>query len=204
MIALFEIGFVLLAVIGTYLPWTWWKGGAAFSVNLYDLAEWVSLVPRVRFGEPPLVAPGVLRLVPALVAIMLGVSAASAQRRWLRWLLRALALLLCVGLLPPIEFLRGQLGDPNYRQQAVIAILSGLCVLALLFRSLKVVALLAALLALMCGVVGFTQSRDIFATLKTQILIGPGLVLTLTSLVFYSSVLIIRALLKRKPIHPRA
>ncbi len=191
--------FAVLAVIGTYLPWTWWQGGAAFSVNVYDLAEWMSLVPRVRFGEPPLLTPGLMRLVPALLAVVLCVSAQETKRRGLRWLLRALALQLCIGLLPPVEFLRGQLGDPNYRQQAVIAILSGLCVLAMMFRPLKAVALLATFIALVCSVVGFTLSRDIFATLKTQVLIGPGLVLTLGSLAAY---LILR--LSRKPTRPRA
>ena len=88
---------LLISWIGTYLPLTWWRGGAAFSANLFDLAEWIGLIPRVRYGEPSLLIPGILRMIPALIAIALSAHAAKIRARPLRWAMRFLAILICVG-----------------------------------------------------------------------------------------------------------
>lgn len=167
---------LLISWIGTYLPLTWWRGGAAFSSNLYDLAEWIGLIPRVRYGEQPMFIPGLLRVIPALIAIALSVQSAKINSRPLRWLVRILAILICVGLLPPFEFYRGNLGDVNYRQQAIIAVIGAVGVLIMAWRPVRLVAILCSLGAILCSIIGFIMSRNELAALKTDVNIGVGLV----------------------------
>ncbi len=112
---------LLLAWIGCYLPWVA-ATGAALSSNSYDLAEWMSLYPGVRGGN--LLIPLLLRAVSGLLAVQLALTSTSIPSRSFPWLIRVLALLIGIGLLPPLDFFRGQFGDPNYRQQFLIALLT--------------------------------------------------------------------------------
>jgi hypothetical protein len=127
-----EIGallLILLAWLSTYFPWVA-AGVTAFSVNLYDLAEWSSLNPAIRGGTFPLLATFCLRAAVGLLAIRLTLQVAANPNRALRWAIRALALLIGIGLLPPFDFFRGAFDDPNYRQQFIIAVASCVAIAA--------------------------------------------------------------------------
>lgn len=174
---------LIVAWLATYLPLTWWKGGAAFSANVHDLAEWISLIPSVRYGASSLLIPGLLRVIPGLLAIALAVEASRLpdKNTRLRWLVRSVAILVCVGLMPPFEFFRGNLGDVNYRQQALIAVLTGLAVLVMIIRPIRLVGVVALLLTAICSVVGVLGSQRELSSLRTEVLIGPGLVLLIAA-----------------------
>jgi hypothetical protein len=121
--------FLLVAWIGCYFPWIA-TTGTAFSVNLFDLAEWTSLDPNVRGGNPPLLATFLLRATVGLIAVALATKSIGISNRVARWGLWILAALIGAGLLPPLDFFRGAFDDLNYRQQFVIALISvmGTCV----------------------------------------------------------------------------
>src|SRR5690606_21686072 len=67
------IALAALALIAYCLPWTMGRG-ASSSLTAYDLAEWSSLVPGVRYGAQPMVLPGLLRaqliFMAAIVALL--------------------------------------------------------------------------------------------------------------------------------------
>ncbi len=113
---LFGFGLAFLAV---HLPWIA-HPAAALTLNALDLAEWLSLHPVVRAESPPLLSAWLLRVVCAACAVGM---AFSVRRGWL------LGLCALLPLLPPLEFLRGAGGDPNYRQQCGIAMGTGVLVL---------------------------------------------------------------------------
>ncbi|MHB8752976.1 MAG: hypothetical protein ACYDBJ_27770, partial [Aggregatilineales bacterium] len=114
---------ILIAWIGCYFPWTA-TTGTAFSVNLFDLAEWTSLDPAVRGGTPALLATFLLRMTVGLIALALPLKAADVPNRSMRCGIWILSLLIGIGLLPPLDFFRGAFDDPNYRQQFVIALIT--------------------------------------------------------------------------------
>ncbi len=168
--------FTLIGWIGTYLPWVA-TTGAAFSSNLYDLAEWTSLHPAVRGGNPPLLATLLLRLVPALIAVGLAVYVKQT-----RHLTGVLALLIGVGLLPPFEFFRGQFGDPNYRQQFVIAVVTCISVLIAWWRAPQRLVPLTAVLGIVCSLGGAVFGLNALSSLGLHVAPGPGSALTVIGL----------------------
>ena len=179
---------ILLAWVGTYFPWSF-AGIAAFNANLYDLAEWSSLNPVVRAEPLPLLATFCLRAMVGLLAVLLTVQAAHRPWRSLAWGLRGLALLIAVGLLPPLDFFRGQFNDPNYQQQAIIATISTVAVVALwrLRRRdpeglpLLTLTRLVSWFALIGGIVGEVLALNALGTLGLHVTMGGGLLLTLTA-----------------------
>jgi hypothetical protein len=113
---------LLLVAIGcAFLPW-WNSVAAGLSANAYDLAEWIGLAPAVRYVDPPLVAPQLLRLAFIGLSILcllhgLRLRYANHASKWgLGFYL--LALLLPLWNLPPIEFWREirSSSDPNHWQ----------------------------------------------------------------------------------------
>jgi hypothetical protein len=170
------------ALILYFVPWLD-GGSASLTFGAYDLAEWTSLHPAVRFGDPALLMTLLLRLVPALLVIAL--AARVAPRRWSGiWWLTGLAVLLTAGgLLPPFEFIANR-GDPNYAQQfmvALVALVGGLFALSGLlgrFRPLIAVAALAAVVA--SAAFGLAQAyalMDGFGIPVTISVGGPGLII---------------------------
>ena len=106
---------VALMLLLYLLPWLI-NPSAALSPNAYDLAEWTSLHPAVRDAAIPLLPTALLRLPLACLALLVAFTAR-------RSLLSALVvLLLAVSVLRP-EFFTA-LGDPNYRQQAALAVVA--------------------------------------------------------------------------------
>jgi hypothetical protein len=179
-----------VAWIGTYLPYTWWKGGAALSANVADLAEWVSLVPGVRYGAQPMLIPGLLRAVPALFAVGISLEGGGAVAITTRRLTLLLAILICVGALPPFDFFRGGWGDINYQNQLAIALLGafgviGVRVLARRERRFGGIGPFVALLGISAALTGYFGSRAEFARFQTALLPGPGLVLSVAAALLY-------------------
>ena len=140
-----------LALLACFLPWL--QGpGAALTLNAWDLAEWSSLNPLSQVALPALGASFGLRALPLFLLAL-----ALCRPRVPLPLRAALTLLLAIALLPPLEFFRSDLADPNYRQQlalAFIALLTGLASglhlarLPLTAALLSAAALLTASLAL--------------------------------------------------------
>jgi len=176
-------GLTLLAWIGCFFPWTL-TTGAAFTNNLFDLAEWSSLDSTVRYGSnPPLLPPFFLRLAVGLIALALTIQAEQLKNRPARWALRILALLIGIGLLPPIAFFTGSFGDPNYRQQAVIGGLTSLgVVLISVFsarlpeRTIRIAGVIACLLALISGLLGEALANNALSAFQLHLAVGGGAV----------------------------
>jgi len=170
---------LLLAWVGCYLPWIATKG-AALSSNLPDLAEWMTLNPYGRGSA--LLTPLALRGVFGLIAVALANLTPLLTDRLLRWVVRVQALLIAIGLLPPFDFFRTSPDDPNYRQQFLITLLTCAGVLIAWRRPIRVLAVPAVILAIVCGGLGVLASVSAWAALKLQTGVGIGALLTLLAL----------------------
>jgi hypothetical protein len=176
-------GLVIL-LVGWSLPWIAGRG-LATTYGAFDLAEWISLVPGIRYGEQPMLIPGLLRAPLMLLAIALGLlPRLRFSRLW--WLCLAGIVLLSTGLLPPLEFfIRSDWrGDVNYGQMAAfagIALGGGLIGLVGLPKPVRLIAWVGLGIALLgCGVLGqqmATQALTQYA-LKQQASYGLWVYLT--------------------------
>ncbi|MCI0710276.1 MAG: hypothetical protein L0154_08955, partial [Chloroflexi bacterium] len=99
----------LLGVIAVHIPWHV-HDVAAFSLNAFDLAEWVSLHPATRAENPALLSSILLRLPLVLLGISITLSANFLRDERLRWIWRCVALLVVFRLNPPIDFYRSPNG----------------------------------------------------------------------------------------------
>jgi len=176
-----------IAIIAYYLPWVW-HPAAALTANAYDLAEWVSIYPTVRGGNPALVEPFLLRSTLAGLALLCGLTAIRDQNGWRHWLYPALALVLDVTLLPPPDFFRGAGDDPNYRQQFLLAV-GTLLLLAIIFglrpRLTRYAAILQAVVALAVLVgasVGEALALRVVQSLSIAVTLGGGIMLLYVAL----------------------
>lgn len=111
-----------VVLIAYGLPWVV-NSGAGLTLNAYDLAEWMSLHPRVRIGSLPLLAPFLLRM---LLVFTGGLIAFSPSRRFsTAWWLQVIGVsVIALALLPAFEFFVSDFSDPNYRQQLSLTILT--------------------------------------------------------------------------------
>jgi purine-cytosine permease-like protein len=173
------------ALVACYLPWIA-NRAAALTANAYDLAEWTSLHPAVRGASIPLVAPFLLRAVLGGLALLFGFRALRALSGWLRLVYAALALILALTLLPPLEFFRGAWDDSNYRQQFFLSVgtLIGLGALAAAgqrFRTaphlLRRTEAIVSALALLSGLIGEFLAQNVIRSLKIDAPLGMGVVL---------------------------
>lgn len=170
------------ALILYFVPWVD-GGSASLTFGAYDLAEWTSLHPAVRFVEPALVMTLLLRLVPALlvIALVAWVSLHRGSGPW--WLAGLVVLIAAAALLPPFEFIANT-GDPNYRQQfivALIALIGGLAAWSgLPGRHSRWITLAAAVGALICAALGLSQALTLFDGFRIDVAAsvgGPGVIL---------------------------
>lgn len=106
---------LFLALISYLLPWVVLPA-SALTMGGYDLAEWLSLHPAARADS--LLLPLLLRLPLALLALLI-----IAQFHLPRWLRLAALGIVCIALLPPLEFVRNT-SDINYQQQFALAALT--------------------------------------------------------------------------------
>lgn len=95
----------------------------SLSFTLFDLAEWLSLLPAERGASPALILSFILRL-QIVVALMLVISLMTIRNRQ-RYQLFALGLILLTATaqMPPLDILAHP-DDINYRQQLFIAVAS--------------------------------------------------------------------------------
>lgn len=108
---------IALAILVYLFPWVQTpingiNGGA------YDLAEWASLHPAVQSTLLPLIPSLLLRLHLPIFVLLL-----SLDIRLPAWSKFCVIALLIIAQFPPLEFL-SERDNPNYQQQAALAILS--------------------------------------------------------------------------------
>lgn len=152
------------------MPWIY-GGAAAFTLHGYDLAEWASLNPIVQQETPALLTAWLLRSAPIYAAFLLMLGTGSKPLAWL------IALLLAVGMLPPLGFFN-DLNNENYRQQLFIAgsivVAAGGGALLHNRPASLFVGFGAALLGTLAGIFGFINAVNLYADwgLSGQIGIG--------------------------------
>ncbi len=193
------IALLLISWLACYLAWVATKG-AGLSVNLYDLAEWMSLDPIVRASNPPLLTTFVLRAVPGLIAVALVNGLAAWGSRPLRWSLRGLALLIGIGLLPPFDFFRGESANPNYHQQFSVAIVTCIAVLIGWWRPTRPIGWISAGLTAIGGCAGMYLSLRQYTALSLSAGIGIGAPVTIAGVLV---ALLIGVVTGRKEPHPQ-
>jgi hypothetical protein len=166
---------LLLAIFGYWLPWLT-HPAAALRLNAYELSEWATFLPGVRDGTLSLsrlaflLPLAGLALLTALAAnrpaprpvwpLAAGAPRPARARRSLLasflptvhglagWALLLLALGCAFVLFPPYPYLLTAVGDPEYRLQLAVAVVTLLAVVLALYLPRDVNAVLQAALAL--------------------------------------------------------
>jgi hypothetical protein len=111
------------------LPWLT-NPGVGLSFGAYDLAEWTSLHPAVRGGNPALLTSLLLRLPLACIGLV------TALLIWKHSPIKRILFIFVLGiaLLPPLEFFTQYRDDLNYQQQfglALVTVIAGLSSIAI-------------------------------------------------------------------------
>ena len=119
---------VLAAWLGVWGAWIPHKT-VSLTQNALNLAEWSTMLNDVRFG-PYAQTPDMLRLAVALASVALAVAAGFAGRPWVRWGLRAAALLPGLVLFPPYPYFLSLWRSPQFGGRFVIAVVLWLGVAA--------------------------------------------------------------------------
>jgi len=115
-----HLALAITGLMANNLPWLT-APSANLSPAAYDLAEWASLHPLARGGDPPLLTSLLLRLPFMLLALGIVYSTNQRPNTWFWWLQMLLIGAITATLIPPAEFFTSGTGDPNYRQQALLA-----------------------------------------------------------------------------------
>ncbi|MBX3062112.1 MAG: hypothetical protein KF726_04000 [Anaerolineae bacterium] len=187
--ALWVFALLFLALLCYFLPW-WWSAAAGLTAQAFDLAEFVGLSPAVRGGNPPMLAPLLLRLPLAALAVLFYLRSRTPVG-WLRWLLRLIALALLLTFIPPIEFVRvaGGFDDPNYRQLFFLLIGTFAALLIALWlprRLIRPVTVIIALLAAASAIAGSLLAFQVIANLRLATTPGIGVIGFVICLVVYA------------------
>jgi hypothetical protein len=173
-------GFLALALVAYCVPWMA-SSGASLSLNGYDLAEWSSLVPGVRYGAQPMVVPGLLR---AQLIFAAAIMALLPTRRgsWMWWIFGACALALAIALLPPFEYFLEESWrtDVNYGQQVTFALLAlinaTICWVMPRGRPQRLALIVVAISGIVTAVAGVSQAVGLAAGYSMPATIGMGVV----------------------------
>lgn len=172
--------FVCLAAGSYCVPWIQ-SSGASLSLTGYDLAEWTSLVPGIRYGEQPMLVPGLLR--SQLLFLTVAITLLPSRRRsvfW--WFCGLIALFLVIAQLPPIEYFldQGWQLDVNYGQQTTLAILSlinaSVCWLLPRNQAREAVLTLIGASSIISAISGVSNSLALATALEIPVSAGPGVV----------------------------
>jgi len=171
--------YLVIAVMLVFYAFPWVVNPAAsLSPNAYDLAEWTSLHPVVRAETPMLLTSLLLRLPLACLALLI---AFRARRSWFSVIV---VLLIGAALMPPLEIIKA-MGDPNYDQQAALAVITliggAIGLSGILPRARRWVAAGIGLVGAVASVIGLLQGYSLMRDfqLPTQIGLG-GVALALT------------------------
>lgn len=184
MSALLSNALLFMALIGYYVTWVN-NAAAALSANAFDLAEWVGIIPAVRYADPPMSAPFALRLALVCLAWLFALRSANAERFSVRVALGVISLALALSLRPPIAFFRGETADPNYQQLAVLCLtaLIGVGLISLIGGRGKMrrfwlrLALPVALIGAVSAILGLRGALEALARLQIQTPLGVGIFL---------------------------
>lgn len=163
----------ILGLAAYCLPWLT-NPGAGLSFGAYDLAEWTSLHPAVRGGNPMLLTSFVLRLPLATFGLIVG-AMVFKNNTGIRVIF---VLLVAIALLPPLEFFTQYRDDPNYQQQFALAIMTATVGLGSIVirspRSNKALWVTFALIGAISGLAGLIQSYNLMQGFELPTSLGLG------------------------------
>jgi hypothetical protein len=152
-----------LALVSYFIPWLV-GGSTSLRFGAYDLAEWISL----RLPDRPMQIVLLLRVIPVLLAMLIGLFGAESRRWSATWWLSVFTILfIAVGLLPPFEFfLDSSLrSDMNYSQQFQLsgaALILGLVSFSGILRRFQTISMLfIGVVILVTITVAILQTWDI-------------------------------------------
>ncbi|MBZ0276260.1 MAG: hypothetical protein K8I60_08955 [Anaerolineae bacterium] len=186
---------LVLALTAYTLPWLTTSSNG-LSLSAYDLAEWISLHPAARYGQPPLLPTLLLRLPLVCTALTI----AFWPVKHAQWLRIPALLMLTVALLPPVEFLTRYRDDPNYQQQFILAgitlIGGAIGISHYANQGRQIIILLLAGIAAITGILGFSQSYSLTQGLGIQPYVGMGTVVFIGGQMLTIGILAVRHLIK--------
>ncbi len=178
-------GLIATAVLGYFLPWMI-GGSISLTLGAYDLAEWVSL----RLPARPMDTVLLLRAIPVLIAILIGLHGSHYRRLSAVWWSSAgIIALFAIALLPPFEFFidPNQRGDVNYYQQFQLfgaAFFLGLFALTGLLRRLDaIIALIASVGIIALTGLGLSRIWPMLLELELAPQVGVGPVILLGAII---------------------
>jgi len=172
--------FLVMALAAYCAPWLA-SSGASLSLNGYDLAEWSSLVPGVRYGAQPMVIPGLLR-AQLVFAAMIAALLPTRRGSWLWWICGAGALALAIALLPPFEYFLEESwrADVNYGQQVTFALLAlfnaGVCWVMPRGMPRRISLIVVAAAGVITALAGVSQAVGLAAGYSVPATVGMGVV----------------------------
>lgn len=171
-----------LAIVGAgifyFAPWSS-HTATSLTFGAYDLAEWTSLHPSVRFVEPVLQTTLSLRLPPVLLIIVFALAGGVPRFSWMWWFSLAVVLVGALALMPPLEFFAAT-DDPNYRQQALLTVMAlsgGLIALSGLVMRVRwpLISLLCAG-AILSAITGLRDAQALWDAFHIDVGLGVGVV----------------------------
>lgn len=170
-----------IILIAYILPWIT-VGSTSLTFGAFDLAEWVSLHPQVRFVEPALVTPLLLRLPPVILTITVGFVVGSQKWTRLWWFVAVGSGLIVIAMLPPLEFFSISRGDPNYQQLfalSVVTLIGSIVSLSgVAGRHAALLAIVLAFVGIAVSVAGVVQTFQVMSQLALPVAYGVGSIIT--------------------------
>ncbi|MFZ4825880.1 MAG: hypothetical protein ACOYLB_00850 [Phototrophicaceae bacterium] len=163
--------FCLLASVG--LPWIQHAESVALTANLYDLAEWMTLHPDVRGMGQSLPISLALRVILVLLGWAI-FEKSHSQDIFLRLVGYCFVAFLLLPIAPPVESLRNNLSDWNYRQQFILLIIYIVGLSLLLKYKLGI---LTHILLLPIGLWGGISGQYYMFRLELNVELGVGVIL---------------------------
>ena len=164
--------FMLLVSLG--LSWIV-TDAVALTANLYDLAEWLTLHPTTRSMGQWLPQPFTLRMLFVLLGWSILIE--GYEKSHLRSICYLIVGLMILPIAPPIEFLRGNLADWNYRQQFFLLILYGVGLLVLARLRNKYLSRGIHLIGFPLAVWGGYSGNSYMASFQFDVRFGMGFML---------------------------
>jgi len=170
---------VLVALGFYYAPW-FTHPTAAFTMNAFDLAEWSSLHPAVRSSSPPMLTSLLLRLPHVLLVAALALAANGLPDVRARWIVRGLALLLALRMVPPTDFFSGATDDGNYRQLALLTAaglglaLGAIAAVRLAWRAQAALLIVGLVVAVVAGWMGLARAGVLLDNFEIEVATGAG------------------------------
>lgn len=187
----------LLALVFYHMAWSAHKDAFA-TQNAFDLAEQVSIHPGIRAESPALRTAGFLRLPIPLIAFGVALSALLYTDERLRWILRGVAFLIVLRVIPPETALRTprDLPDNDNAFQLFYLTMVGIVLILITLPFAKIftrfwyeVQSVLCLVALIFPFIGLNRALQLWHELQLDVSLGGGAVfygLTVVTLLLIS------------------